>query len=447
MIPTLLGITMVVFAVMASAPGGISAEGLIEGNMKPAEKKALIDYYNKRYGLDDPMPVQYLRWLNNISPIGFTFDKERNIEGFSLTKGSDLGESFNYGRSVSALIGERLPITLLLNVITIPLIYILAIIIGMNAATDRGGRFDVSTNIIMLALWSIPSMLAGVLMIGFFASVQHWHWFPTSGLSSREAFNMPFMPHWTSLFDVAKVFVFMMLGAIGAVMFSQWNNVRLRVLVSALIGGALGAWMANAHPETLLLNWIILPLLGAITLGLFAWTKFSFFRVGGLAMAGTGIGLLIAMQFQSGEFVRGFLFDKIWHLILPIIALSYGSFAGLAKITRTSILENLNADYARTARAKGVAESDVLWKHVFRNSLLPLITILSGILPGLLAGSVIIESIFSIEGMGKLVIEAVQSRDRELILSITMIGGILSLIGYLISDFLYTLVDPRVQYD
>ena len=438
---------MVVFAVMASAPGGISAEGLIEGNMKPAEKKALIDYYNKRYGLDDPMPVQYLRWLNNISPIGFTFDKERNIEGFSLTKGSDLGESFNYGRSVSALIGERLPITLLLNVITIPLIYILAIIIGMNAATDRGGRFDVSTNIIMLALWSIPSMLAGVLMIGFFASVQHWHWFPTSGLSSREAFNMPFMPHWTSLFDVAKVFVFMMLGAIGAVMFSQWNNVRLRVLVSALIGGALGAWMANAHPETLLLNWIILPLLGAITLGLFAWTKFSFFRVGGLAMAGTGIGLLIAMQFQSGEFVRGFLFDKIWHLILPIIALSYGSFAGLAKITRTSILENLNADYARTARAKGVAESDVLWKHVFRNSLLPLITILSGILPGLLAGSVIIESIFSIEGMGKLVIEAVQSRDRELILSITMIGGILSLIGYLISDFLYTLVDPRVQYD
>ena len=447
MIPTLLGITMVVFAVMASAPGGISAEGLVEGNMKPAEKKALIDYYNKRYGLDDPMPVQYLRWLNNISPIGFTFDKERNIDGFSLTKGSDLGESFNYGRSVGALIGERLPITLLLNVITIPLIYILAIIIGMNAATDRGGRFDVSTNIIMLALWSIPSMLAGVLMIGFFASVQHWHWFPTSGLTSREAYSMPFMPHWSSLFDVAKVFVFMMLGAIGAVMFSQWNNVRLRVFVSALIGGALGAWMANSHPETLLLNWIMLPLLGAATLGLFAWTKFSFFRVGGLAMAGTGIGLLIAMQFQSGEFVRGFLFDKIWHLILPIIALSYGSFAGLAKITRTSILENLNADYARTARAKGVAENDVLWKHVFRNSLLPLITILSGILPGLLAGSVIIESIFSIEGMGKLVIEAVQSRDRELILSITMIGGILSLIGYLISDFLYTLVDPRVQYD
>jgi len=448
MIPTLLGITLVVFIGMASAPGGISAQGLVDGmDMKPAEKQALIAYYNKRYGLDDPMPVQYLRWLNNISPVGFTFDDDNKIEGFSLTKGSDLGESFNYGRSVAALIGERLPITLLLNVITIPLIYILAIIIGMNAATDRGGKFDVTSNIIMLALWSIPSMLAGVLMIGFFSSIQHWHWFPTSGLSSREAYNMPFMPHWTSLFDVAKVFAFMMLGAVLAVIFSQWENTRLRVGLSILAGGAVGAWMATSHPENLLINWMFLPLLGAATFGLFAWTKFSFFRVGGLAMAGTGIGLLIAMQMQSEEFVRGFLFDRIWHLVLPIIALSYGSFAALAKITRTSILENLNADYARTARAKGVAEKDVLWKHVFRNSLLPLITILSGILPGLLAGSVIIEQIFSIEGMGKLVIEAVQARDRELVLSITMISGILSLIGYLISDFLYTLVDPRVQYD
>ncbi len=448
MIPTLLGITLVVFIGMASAPGGISAQSLVNGmDMKPAEKQALMEYYNKRYGLDDPMPVQYLRWLNNISPIGFVYNKEGDIEKFSFTKGSDLGESFNYGRSVSELIGERLPITLLLNVITIPLIYILAIIIGMNAATDRGGRFDVTSNVIMLALWSIPSMLAGVLMIGFFSSIQHWHWFPTSGLASRDAYNMPFMPHWSSLFDVAIVFVFMILGAVSSVIFSQWRNTQLRVGLAIIMGIAVGAWMASSHPENLLINWTLLPLLGAATLGLFAWTKFAFFRVGGLAMAGTGIALMLAMQFQSGDFVRGFLFDRIWHLVLPIIALSYGSFAALAKITRTSILENLNADYARTARAKGVAEKDVLWKHVFRNSLLPLITILSGILPGLLAGSVIIEQIFSIEGMGKLVIEAVQSRDRELVLSITMISGVLSLIGYLISDFLYTLVDPRVQYD
>lgn len=447
MFPTLLGITMVVFVGMASAPGGISAEGLVEGNMKAAEKKALIDYYNKRYGLDDPMPVQYLRWLNNISPIGFVFDEKNNIDHFSFTKGSNLGESFTYGRPVSALISERLPITLLLNVITIPLIYILAIIIGMNAATDRGGKFDVTSNIIMLILWSIPSMLAGVLLIGFFASVQHWHWFPTNGLASREAYSMPFMPHWTSLLDIAKVFGLMMLGAVSAIAFSQWKQTSLRIVIAAVIGGAVGAWMAASHPDDLLLNWIMLPLLGAISLALFAWTKFNFFRVGGLAIAGTSIGLIIAMQLQSGDFVRGFLFDRIWHLVLPILVLSYGGFAGLAKITRTSVLENLNADYARTARAKGVAENDVLWKHVFRNSLLPLITILAGILPSLLGGSIIVEQIFSIDGMGKLVLDAVKSRDRELVLSLAMISGILTLIGYLVSDFLYTLVDPRVQYD
>ena len=448
MIPTLLGITIVVFAVMASAPGGISADSLVNGmDMKPEQKQALRDYYNKRYGLDDPLPIQYLRWLNNVSPIGFTFNEQREINGFSFTKGSDLGDSFNYGRPVADLIGERLPITLLLNVITIPLIYIIAIIIGMNAARDRGGRFDVTSNVIMLALWSIPSMLAGVLMIGFFASIQHWQWFPTSGLNSREALEMPFLPHWSSLLDVAKVFIFMIIGIILSYQLSQCQPLKVRIGIASLIGLALGTWMAYSHASFVLFNWLFLPLLGALTLALFAATKVATFRIGGLTMFGAGIGLMLAVQLSSGDFLRGFLFDRSWHLVLPIIALSYGGFAALAKIMRTSILENLNADYARTARAKGVAESDVLWKHVFRNSLLPLITILAGLLPSLLGGSIIIEQIFSIDGMGKLVIEATMARDREVVLSITLIAGLLTLVGYLISDFLYTLVDPRIQYD
>jgi peptide/nickel transport system permease protein len=150
---------------------------------------------------------------------------------------------------------------------------------------------------------------------------------------------------------------------------------------------------------------------------------------------------------MQGEWLRGFLLDRVWHLVLPVVCLSYGGFAGLAKLTRTAVLENLLSDYARTARAKGLAESAVLWKHVFRNSLLPLITVAASLLPSLLAGSVIVESIFSIEGMGKLAVEAVQTRDRELVLSITLIGGILTLLGYLLADFLYALADPRVSYD
>lgn len=347
MIPTLLGITIVVFTVMAAAPGGISAQTLVGGmDMKPQEKQALLDYYNKRYGLDQPAPMQYLRWLNNVSPIGFVTDEAGRRREFSFNKGMDLGTSFQYGRPVAEILAERIPITLLLNLVTIPFTYALAIMIGMKSASQRGSGFDIGASLSMLALWSIPTMLAGVLLLGYFANVQHFQWFPTAGISSREALDMPFLPHWD----------------------------------------------------------------------------------------------------ETG-FVRGFLLDRIWHLILPVICLSYGSFAALAKLTRTSILENLHADYARTARAKGLAEDDVLWKHVFRNSLLPLITVSAGLLPSLLAGSLIVENIFSINGMGQLAVEAVKGRDRELVLSITWISGFLTLIGYLIADFCYTLADPRVSYD
>ncbi len=448
MIPTLLGITVLVFAVMAASPGGITAQTLAHGmDMKPAERKALEDYYNKRYGLDDPPPIQYLRWLNNVSPIGFVLNDNGHYESFSFTKGSDLGQSFNYGRPVGELIRERLPITLLLNVITLPLVYIIAIVIGVKAATDRGGRFDVASSVTLLGLWSIPTMLAGVLMIGFFANSQHWQWFPTAGLSEREALDMPFLPTGLSFLSVLKLFFSMAVMTVLMVTIARWHQPAVRAAIAAATGLALGGWMAMAHPETLLINQILLPLLGACILALLAWTDFPVFRIGGLGLLGAGLGLMLALKSIDEPVVRGFLIDRLWHLVLPVIALSYGSFAFLAKLTRTSILENLQADYARTARAKGVPEEEVLWRHVFRNSLMPLITVSAGLLPGLLAGSIIVESIFSIDGMGKLAIDAVKGRDRELMLSITLISGLLTLVGYLIADFLYTLVDPRVSYE
>lgn len=399
MIPTLLGITIVTFAVMALSPGGISAQALIEGtSMKPQEKAALQAYYNKRYGLDQPAPLQYLRWLNNVSPIGFTQNQDGAYTGFSLTKGMDLGTSFQYGRPVEDILAERLPITLLLNVVTIPLIYIVAIIIGVKAAQQRGGRFDVGSSVSMLALWSIPTMLAGVLLIGFFANSQYFQWFPTAGLSERAALDMPFLPHWGSLTDVLKVFAGMVSG---------------------------------------------LALVTLIT----RYLRLNLWWVSGLLLIGALVGISVGVHFTSGGFVRGFLLDRLWHLVLPIICLSYAGFAALAKLTRTSVLENLYSDYARTARAKGLDEEEVLWKHVFRNSLLPLITVSAGLLPSLLGGSLIVENIFSINGMGQLAIEAVKFRDRELVLSITWISGFLTLVGYLIADFFYTIADPRVTYD
>jgi peptide/nickel transport system permease protein len=146
-------------------------------------------------------------------------------------------------------------------------------------------------------------------------------------------------------------------------------------------------------------------------------------------------------------FQRGWLLDMTWHLILPVVCMTYGGFAFLSKLMRASVLENLSADFVRTARAKGVPETLVLFRHVVRNSVIPLITVTAGILPGLLGGSLIIESIFSINGMGKLMIDAIFMRDRELILSETFVIGLLSLLSLLIADICYAIADPRVSYE
>ncbi|MDX9768351.1 MAG: ABC transporter permease [Ectothiorhodospiraceae bacterium] len=449
MFPTLFGITLIVFVVMAASPGGISAQSLVEGmNLEPQAKKAMEDYYNRMYGLDQPAPMQYLRWLNNVSPVGFTFDAEHRVAGFSFWKGSDLGTSFRYGRPVLELIGERLPITLLLNVISIPIIYVIAIVVGVHAATQRGKTFDRASSVTLLGLWSVPTMLAGVLLIGFFASDQYWRWFPTSGISRREALDMPFLPHWGASTDVLLLFVLAALCTAALAILSLRGGTRLRTGGMGLLGAIAGYLMAAGVAGH---GFGVLHLLLGLSLaGLFAlvgWTEYRALRTGCMGLIGLFAGLMLAGAFAQGEFVRGFLFDRLWHLALPVICLSYGGFAFLAKLTRTAVLENLLSDYARTARAKGVAERDVLWRHVFRNSLLPLITVSASLLPGLLAGSVVVEALFSIDGMGKLAVEAVQSRDREVVLSITLISGLLTLAGYLIADVCYAIADPRVSYD
>jgi peptide/nickel transport system permease protein len=134
-------------------------------------------------------------------------------------------------------------------------------------------------------------------------------------------------------------------------------------------------------------------------------------------------------------------------MVLPVICLSYGGSAFLMKLTRGSVLENLGADYVRTARAKGLDEQVILYHHVFRNSLLALITVAANILPALLGGSFIVESIFSIPGMGKLGIDSVQFRDREVVLAVTLIGGLIGLLSQVLRDILYAMADPRVRYD
>lgn len=139
-------------------------------------------------------------------------------------------------------------------------------------------------------------------------------------------------------------------------------------------------------------------------------------------------------------------FDTVWHLILPIFCLTYGSLAYLSRQMRGSMLEVIRQDYIRTARAKGLPEKRVVYKHALRNSLIPILTMLASILPALVGGAVIIETIFTIPGVGQLAFQALTARDYPLIMAEFTIAAVLTLFGILLSDILYTVVDPRIAF-
>jgi ABC-type dipeptide/oligopeptide/nickel transport system permease component len=254
----------------------------------------------------------------------------------------DLGTAFSVQQPVSTLIKRHLPVTLMINLIAIPIIYMVAIPSGMLAAIRRGTWADLGLGGLYVALYSVPVVLAGVLALGFLSTPEYLNLFPAAGLHDKHAEGFTYLPS-----------------------------------------------------------------------------------------AGNG---------------RGYLFDLLWHIMLPVLCIVYTGFAVLSKQTRAAMLENLNADYVRTAKAKGVANKDVIFSHVLRNSLLPLITMFVAVFPAMLAGSVVIERIFSVPGMGSLLIDAIGQRDRELILANTTIIAIVNLVALLLADILYALADPRITF-
>jgi len=141
------------------------------------------------------------------------------------------------------------------------------------------------------------------------------------------------------------------------------------------------------------------------------------------------------------------LADRLWHLVLPVMCLTYTGFAYLTKQVRAGMLDSLRADYVRTARAKGLSNRVVIFRHALRNSIIPVITILATLLPAMLAGSVIIERIFSVPGMGLLAFEAVTTRDYNVVMAVATVGGVLNLVGLLLGDLAYAVVDPRISFE
>jgi peptide/nickel transport system permease protein len=311
-IPLLIGITFASFVVIHLAPGNpVELQtGDLEMRATEQARKALYELYD----LDKPLHVQYWRWLNRIVRL-------------------DFGRSFAPdGRPVLDKIGERLPVTLILNLIEMILILALAVPIGVLSATRQYSSFDKVTTVFVFVGFATPDFwLALLLMILFGVQLG---WLPISGLRSL---NWEYLSFWQQ----------------------QW--------------------------------------------------------------------------------------DFLSHLILPITVATFGGLAGFSRYMRQAMLEVVRQDYIQTARAKGLAEHIVVGKHALRNAMLPIVTILGLSLPGLIGGSVIVEWIFAIPGMGQLMVQAAFERDYPVLMGNLVIVSTLTLWANLMADLAYSVVDPRIR--
>jgi microcin C transport system permease protein len=335
MIPTLLGIIAVTFAVTQFVPGG-PVEQMVsqlrgrgaggEGPAAPAEgyrgrqgvDASKIQEIRKLYGFDKPAHQRFLGMLGQFARF-------------------DLGRSFFQDKTVWQLIREKLPVSISLGMWTFLLTYLISVPLGIAKAVRAGTRFDAVTTFIVLAGYAIPSFVVGVLLLVFFAGGSFLQWFPLRGLTST------------------------------------------------------------------------------------TWDQFSLLQK---------------------------VVDYLWHIVLPVTALVLAEFAVITIMTKNSVLEEIHKQYVLTARAKGVSERDVLWRHVFRNALIPIMTGFPAAFVGaFFSGALLIETLFSLDGLGLLSYESVIRRDYPVVMGTLFFFTLIGLVTKLVRDLGYLWVDPRVKYD
>jgi peptide/nickel transport system permease protein len=343
-IPILIGISILSFVLVSLTPGDpVSLRTAGDRNITPGAKEVL----RRQLGLDQPLPIQYVRWF-----AGITIRPGNAVEEFSSDKvrcaylgavaytvcdtgggvlRGDLGTSIDTKQPVWERLTERMWATIELGLISLIVSLLIGVPLGVLSAVYRGSLFDNITRVLAVLFRSVPI-------------------------------------YWMSL---------MLL-----LIFSVW------------------------------LGW--LPVGGRQTVSL------------------------------TGE---SSLWDRIQHLILPVAVLSFGPIAFFSRIMRTETLEVIHTDYVRTARAKGLSSNQVWFVHAFRNTLIPLMTVMGPAIVGVLGGAVVVETIFAWPGMGRLTINAVFQQDYPLVLGAGMFFAVLTIIGYLLSDIFYAVVDPRVRLE
>lgn len=331
MIPTLFGVTVIVFGIINLAPGspieqkiqqmrfgGMGATGAAgaSNNESGAVSEEVVEALKKQYGFDKPVHVRYWIWLKNLAVL-------------------DFGESFSYEEPVIDVVVSKFPVSIQFGVISLFLSYLVCIPLGVLKAVKHGTKFDLASSVSLFAMYAIPGFMLGILLIVFFAGGRYFAWFPIGDLYSDAYYD-------------------------------------------------LGLW---------------------------------------------------------GKFV-----DRVHHFILPLICYMIGSFTILTMLMKNSLLDEIKKDYIRTARAKGLSEKQVTMKHALRNALIPIVTGLGGFLSVFFAGSLLIETIFNLDGMGLLGYRSVLDRDYNVIMGLVTVQSLLMLVGNLISDIAYVFVDPRIDF-
>lgn len=311
MVPVMVGITMISFIVINLAPGSPTD---LQTELNPKMTPEIVEKLRKHYELDKPIHIRYLKWLKNISIL-------------------DFGRSFSPdGRKVIEKIGERIPITLTINLLSIILIIVISVPFGIFISVKKGSTSERLLSFVSFIFYSIPSFWFALILITVFGV--YMGILPISGLRSLNYSNLSL---WGKLIDLCK------------------------------------------------------------------------------------------------------------HLILPVIVASIGSIAGFSRYMASNFDDVLRQEYITLAKIKGLPESLILRRHALKNALLPVITILGLSIPGLIGGSVIVESIFSIPGMGELFYKSVMARDYPVIMGMLVISSFLTLLGNLIADICYAIVDPRIR--
>ena len=329
MIPTLFGITLVVFFIINLAPGSpieqqiqaLKFSGSSEGGSSASAgttgvSQEILDALKKQYGFDKPIHIRYWIWLKNLATL-------------------DFGESFTYEEEVTEVIMSKFPVSLQFGIISLFLSYLISIPLGVYKAVKGKSLFDYISSFILFVAYAIPGFMLGILLIVYFSGGSFMDIFPIGGLHSDFYDEMTF------------------------------------------------------------------------------WERFI---------------------------------DRIHHFILPTICYTIGSYTTLTFLMKNSLLEETRKDYVRTAKAKGLSDKMVYLKHALRNALIPIVTGIGGFLGIFFAGSLLIEKVFQLDGIGLLGFNSILSRDYNVIMGLVFIQAALMLIGNIISDIAYVIVDPRIDF-